>query len=249
MKVVILEDEAPATRRLSKLIHNYDPNIEIEATFESVNEGVSWFRENPEPDLIFSDIQLSDHLSFELFKRVSVSAPIIFTTAYDEYALRAFKLHSLDYLLKPIRFEQLRDSMNKYHHFRKTFSQPDFEQIMQEITQKSKKQRFLVQKGENLHTIPVEDVAYLYAEHAAVMLVSHNDGQHFVNYSLDELEHLLDSTRFFRINRQFLISFEAIHHLTQHFNRKLLLNLQPRIDKQVLISKERSAKFKEWLNR
>lgn len=249
MNIVILEDEAPASRRLTKLIHTYDPNIRILAVLERVADSITWFRQNPAPDIIFSDIQLADQLSFELFHQVKIDTPIIFITAYDEYALRAFKHYSLDYLLKPILLDRLKQSLDKYYQFRQTFSQPDFGELLRKINHKAYKQRFLVQKGDKLHAIPTENVAYFYAEHATVTLVTHDNSQHFINYSLDDLEQQLNPNYFFRANRQFLISFEAIEQLNYHFNRKLLMALQPATKKAVIISREKAGKLKDWLDR
>lgn len=249
MRVIILEDEAPAARRLQKLIHTYDSSIEILAQFETVAEAVPWFRNHPEPNLVFADIQLGDQLSFALFNKVSVNAPIIFTTAYDEYALRAFRHHSLDYLLKPIQQDQLNESLDKYFRLKRSFSQPDFEQISKDLQQTEFKQRFLVQYKDTLLPILTSDIAFFFAEHATVCLVTQDGKRHFVNYSLDELENLLDPNTFFRANRQYLIAFTSIEKLSQHFHRKLLLQLKSNTDSPIIISKERAVKFKQWLNR
>ncbi len=253
MNVVIIEDEYPAAERLEKMLDRANTDIRVSAVLESVEAAVQWLRTSVAPDLILSDIQLSDGLSFEIYEQVLVQSPIIFTTSYDEYAIRAFKHKSIDYLLKPIKFEELQRAIEKYRNFRQDFSDPvpavRLEQLLDVLshTGRSSKKRFLVKKGEQLIPVADDDAAYFYTENELVYLITHTGKKYVLDYTLEQLSTLLDPIRFFRINRQFIVSLAAVQQIHTYFSSRLKLQLQPAADAEVLVSKGQVKGFKAWL--
>ena len=253
MKVVIIEDEYPAAERLGKLLQRTDEAIRVVAMLDSVETAVRWLQENKAPDLILSDIQLSDGLSFEIYERVILQSPIIFTTSYDEYAIRAFKLKSIDYLLKPIKHEELKQAIEKYQTFRADFSGHDqaarLEQMLDTLTrtERSHKKRFLVKKNEEFIPITDQEIAYFYTEHELVYLVAQTNKKYVIDYTLEQLEDLLAPAQFFRINRQLIINMSAIQQIHTYFSSRLKLQIQPTPDDEVVVSKGKVKAFKEWL--
>ena len=253
MNVIIIEDEYPAVERLEKLLEKTSEDIRVVATLDSVEASVRWLRTHPSPDLILSDIQLSDGLSFEIYEQVVIQSPIIFTTSYDEYAIRAFKHRSIDYLLKPIKYEALVQALEKYQAFRTDATSHDYtarlEQLLDNLshTGKSHKKRFLVKKGEQLIPITDEEIAYFYTENELVYLIHHSGRKHTLDYTLEQLEKLIDPAKFFRINRQFVVSMAAIQQIHTYFSSRLKLKLHPPPDSEVLVSKGKVKVFKEWL--
>jgi two-component system LytT family response regulator len=253
MHVLIIEDEAPAARRLEQLIRQYDSTVSVSGVLESVGAAVRWLSSHPAPDLIFMDIQLADGISFDIFRQTEVKTPVIFTTAYDEYALQAFKVNSIDYLLKPIEQESLNESMRKYYQLKEQFIQPEpalLRDLMQSLQggQKAYKSRFLVKLGDRLVFIVTQQVAYFMAEDKLVFIVTSDNKKYNTDYSLDELENLLSPNDFFRINRQYITHIQSIKNIHHYFNGKLKLNLHPEPAQEVLISRERAALFKKWLD-
>ncbi len=260
MTLLLIEDEYPAADRLARLISRVEPDARVLAVVESVEQGVTWLRDHPAPDLILSDIQLADGLSFEIFERAVVRAPIIFTTSYDAYALRAFRVHSLDYLLKPIKEEELRTALGR---FRERAAQPTaaaaadqqlgrLEALLDALPRRAApvrafKSRFLVRQREQLVPIPTLDVAYFVSRHETTTLVTHAGARHLVEYTLEQVQELLDPTHFFRINRQTLAAAAAIRRIDLHFNGKLKLDLVPAAADEVLVSREKSSAFRAWL--
>lgn len=253
MKILIIEDEYPAAERLEKLLNKLEEPVVIEAILDSVEGAVQWLQQNTAPDIILSDIQLSDGLSFEIFEKVLVKSPIIFTTSYDEYAIKAFKVKSIDYLLKPIKLEELDSAIAKYKSLKSAFSVTDnaskLEQLLDSLqhTGKQYKRRFLVKKGEQL--IPVSDgqIAYFYTENELVYLFTPEGKKYVVDYTLEQLEALLDPARFFRINRQYILHLNAIQEIHTYFNSRFKLHIQPLPGDDVITSKGKSKAFKEWL--
>ncbi len=251
MTALIIEDELPAARRLAKLLNDLDATITIARTLTSVGDTVTYLRQQPSLDLIFSDIQLSDGLSFEVFRQVEPRCPIIFTTAYDEYAVQAFKLNSLDYLLKPIVPAELAAALAKY---RKTTLPPslfDYGQLATALSQSKRtyRQRFLIAYHDTYLTIPASDVAYFYSEHKITRLVC-PDGKWFpLPETLDQLVDQLDPQHFFRANRQCITSVGSIAAIHKHFNGRLKLDLHSAAPEDIFVSRERADEFKEWLNR
>ncbi len=254
MKVLIIEDEAIAAEKLAHLIKKHDPDIEILDFIDSIKNAIKWLSGNPQPDLIFLDIYLSDGLSFEIFTQIPVHVPIVFTTAYNEFAIKAFELNSIAYLLKPIKSEDVSRSLEKFKAIRKTYISPlnsvDFESLIERVTQKKKnyKERFLVKVGQKIHSIPVDDIAYFYTESKVVFLVTHDNRKMPVDYYLDNLAELLDPKEFMKINRQFIVRHGAIGSMYPFSNSRIKITLQPPTKKDIIISTEKSSDFKHWLD-
>lgn len=248
MNVLVIEDEAPAARRLCKMLETQDPSIQIVGIIESVRSGRQWFQENDYPDLIFSDIQLSDDLSFELLKELNTKVPIIFTTAYDEYAIQAFQHNSIDYLLKPVGEADLSKSLHKYREQSKPAASPDFETLLRSLGQKRYRERFLVGAGNHLIPVACTDVAFCYSEDGITFLSDQQGKRYMVNESLDQLESELDPHSFFRANRQFILSANAVRKVEPYFNQKLRVFVEPEPKRELIISKLKATAFKSWLN-
>jgi len=253
MQILLIEDEYPAAERLQRLLRQAAPAAEVLAVLQSVAAARQWLATHPAPDLILSDIQLSDGLSFEIFEGLVVRSPIVFTTAYDEYAIKAFRVRSIDYLLKPIKLVDLQAALAKFHDLRATFSPTDSAQRLERLLDalplagKPYKTRFLVTSGAQLLPLEVEQVAYFLSRHELTTLVAH-DGRRFVlDYPLEQLERLLDPACFFRANRQLLLHLRAVRRLHPHFNGKLKLDLHPATAEEALVSREKAAAFKAWL--
>lgn len=253
MKALIIEDEYPAAERLTKLVYKADPTMEIAAVLESIEAAKRWFASHPAPDLIFSDIQLSDGLSFVIFEEIDVKSPIIFTTSYDEYAIKAFKVKSIDYLLKPIKPYELVAAIEKFKETQVAFSANDYTLKMQSLldslpmTGRKYKTRFLVQQQDQLLPIPQEQIAYFFTANEMVCLVRNDNRQFLVDYTLEELEKLLNPSYFFRLNRQYIAALPAVQKIHTYFNGKLKLELHPEPSHDILISREKAPYFKEWM--
>ncbi|MFD2573168.1 LytR/AlgR family response regulator transcription factor [Spirosoma soli] len=252
MTALIIEDEQPAARRLARLLSDSDPTIQIGPVLESVSDSVTYLRTNSHPDLLFSDIQLSDGLSFEVFRQVEPRCPIIFTTAYDEYAVQAFKLNSLDYLLKPIVSRELEAALMK---FKRTTAPPapsalDFGQLVQALNQSQRtyRQRFLISYRDTYRAISTREVAYFYSESKITRLVCPDTKWFPIPETLEELTDQLDPRLFFRANRQCIISVDSIMAIHKHFNGRLKLELTPAAPEEVFVSRERAEELKAWLN-
>ncbi|MEM7658917.1 MAG: LytTR family DNA-binding domain-containing protein [Bacteroidota bacterium] len=251
MKVVIIEDEALAAERLERLLHRHDPQIHILAQLASVETSLEWFKTQEEPDLIFADIQLSDGLCFELFEEIRPNCPVIFTTSYDQYALNAFEVNSVAYLLKPIRFEKLVQSLEKLEEFKAQFAQEvDVQALAKEILQHNAppKSRFLVKNGTQIRSVKAEEIAYFYADQKITLLVTWEGRRYPMDHSLDRLTEMLDPHVFFRANRRFLIHIDAAAEIRPYFKGRLKLALQPPTEEEVVISSERTPSFKQWLD-
>ena len=253
MKLLLIEDEYPAAERLQRLLRQADPTAEVVGVVRSVAAGRQWFAQHPPPDLILADIQLADGLSFEIFDQAGLTSPIIFTTSYDEYAIRAFRVRSVDYLLKPLKLPDLRAALAKYHDLRAAFSPVDGSQRLERLldslplTGRPYKTRFLVSSGDQLLPLDVEQIAYFHTRHDLVQLTS-RDGRRFtLDYTLEQLEQLLDPRQFFRASRQLLTHLRAVRCLHAHFNGKLKLDLDPVLSQEVLISRDKAGAFKAWL--
>ena len=249
MKVLIIEDEAPAYRRLEKLIKENDPTTEIVGIIQSVKEGIEWFQSNPLPNLIFSDIQLADDLSFTIYKQLNITVPIIFITAFDEYAINAFKFYSIDYLLKPINADDLNKSLEKYKTIQQKNSVNNFDELLSKLTEKKYRVRFLVYSGDSLIPISCNNVAYFLSEDGASMLFTHDNKHYFLDDSLDSLENELNPNDFFRANRQYLVSLKSIQKIHNFGNQKLKLTIKPETDEAIIISKLKATAFKTWLGK
>ena len=253
MKVVIIEDEAFAALRLKKMIHAFNPDIKILAELESVAESVKWFKSNPEPDLIFLDIHLEDDLSFAIFDQVNISSPVIFTTAFDEYAIKAFKLKSIDYLLKPIVHEELAAALKKYEQY--SGLNPNavvLQSLYNLLTNKDNKyrERFSVSVGTKIKMFEVSEIAYFFALDKGIYLRPFQGNSFNVDFTLDKLEEMLNPKMFFRINRKYLVNIGSILNMVTYSRSRIKLELKPKADIELdaVVSIDRSAEFRKWLN-
>jgi DNA-binding LytR/AlgR family response regulator len=247
MNVVIVEDERLASKRLESLLKKAEPGIEIVQILESVEDAINWFSQNTKPDLIFMDIQLDDGISFEIFEAVKIEAPVIFTTAYNEYAIRAFKVNSVDYLLKPIEQKALETAIQK---FKKLFSGAgDFEtKIAKVIGQISSqyKTRFFIKVGIRFRSIPVENISSFFVEERNTFIIT-NDGKNYdLDFSLDQLQKMVDPNLFFRINRNYLVNINCIDEIVSYSTNRLKLKIG-KIEQ--IVSRDKVSDFKQWMDR
>lgn len=256
MKVFIVEDEHLAVERLIKILHEADPAVEVVGNAESIRSSVEWLESNPAPDLILMDIELCDGQSFEIFNQTEITSAVIFTTSYDEYALKAFKVNSIDYLLKPVKKEDLAGALNKYRQLKKQFAPVQqnliIENLVQELKQQQYKEyrsRFLIKSGQRLISVEVKDIAYFYADDRITFFRTWDKAKYIVDYTVEELEQMLNPKDFCRINRAFIIHPKAVSQIHAHFNGKLKLELIPEPDKEVMISREKVQDFKSWMGK
>lgn len=252
MTIVIVEDEPLAVRRLEALLNEAEPAAAVVGRVESVRAFVRWWHQNPPPDLLLMDIQLADGLSFEIFQQVDVPTPVIFTTAYDEYALKAFKVNSVDYLLKPIEADELRKALQKYKVIRSGAESPgNLAKVLEAygVRPAPYKTRFLLRQGGRFEVVDTADLAYLYADEKVVFLVTTQNRKFIVDETLDELETRLDPKHFCRLNRKYISHLSAIERIEPHLNGRLRLWLRHRPAKEeIYVSRERAESFKNWLN-
>jgi DNA-binding LytR/AlgR family response regulator len=250
MKTIIIEDEQLAARRLEKMILETDSSIEIVARLESVKESVEWFRNNPHPDLIFLDIHLEDGLSFSIFDQVKVNSPIIFTTAFDEYAIKAFKLKSIDYLLKPIIQDDLAKAIAKFRDWGEKKQMVDIQELfsLMKGSEKSYRQRFSVVVGQKLKSIDVKDIAYFFSNSGITFVSMQQKGQYSLDISLDNLMAEIDPKKFFRVNRQYIVSLQSIVNIHIFPKSRLKLELNPSVPEGVFVSLDKVVDFKKWVD-
>lgn len=247
MKVLIIEDELPAARQLSKLLASAEPVAEVLAVLDSVESAVNWLSTQPAPDLLFMDIQLADGLSFDILRQVEVRAPIIFTTAFDQYAVQAFRVNAVDYLLKPVDPHELTEALHKIQQTERPAA-PNLEALLQMLQPpKEPKARFLVKSGPNLSYLLTTDIAYFRSEEGITFAHTFGDKRHIIEHSMEELEQQLSAHDFFRINRSMTIRLTAIHKIAPYFNGRLKLELLPPLHEDVFVSRERVNNFKLWL--
>jgi len=244
MNIVIIEDELPAYKRLSKLVTEVIPAANIVAHLDSVKSSQDWFGLNNAPDLIFLDIHLADGSGLDLANDVQFSCPVIFTTAYDNYALEAFKTNSLAYLLKPIKKEDLELAVKKLKDLRKIFSTAP---AHNDAAGSEYKKRFIIRFGEHIKTLSVEDIAYCYSENKATYARTFDNRSFPMDHNLDALEKMLDPKEYFRINRQYLINLKSIQDMRTYSKARVIVTLQPQAKEQPVVSSERAADFKNWL--
>ena len=252
MNILIIEDEDLAAWGLISKLRRLDPAIEVLATLDTVKAAVAWFRDNPAPELAFFDIQLADGLSFEIFEQVKVPCPIIFTTAYDAYALRAFKVNSVDYLLKPVDQDDLAQAFSKWRQLRgpAALDAGTIGQMLQLLQPKPYKTRFLVRIGDHLSAVEAAEIDFFFGENKIAWL-RHRNGRKFpVDYTLEQLEDMLDPGQFFRLNRQYIAAIAAIRDVVTYSNSRLKVLLNNPMDTaDVLISREKVEAFKTWLGK
>lgn len=251
MKIFIIEDEEPALLRLKKLLSKIDNSIQIIGEAVSVKGAVKWLQNNPAPDLILMDIQLADGESFEIFGEVNVKSPVIFITAFDQHAVQAFKVNSVDYLLKPIKEEELSNALEKYKTLfaeKKNIS-GDYGKLLEALKAERKEfqKRIIIRFGETIKTVEIEDVAYFYTQDKINFLRTKGGLDYPMDMTLDETEKILDSTKFFRINRQFIVNISAIQKMLVVSKSRVKLTLNPPSQIETIVSTERSSHFKDWL--
>ncbi len=253
MKVLIIEDEAPAFRKLQKNLEEIDAGIEIVDVIDSVDDSIKWLNNHSHPDLIFMDIQLSDGLSFEIFEKVEITKPIIFTTAFDEYILKAFKVNSIDYLLKPIKKDDLEASLNKYKKIKEEFSergnnQIDIQSVLEHVNAATKKfkKRLLSRHGDKLISINTDDCISFHIHNGVIYATTFENKKYILDGTLDDLQNELDPELFYRANRQYLIHYTGIDTVSKYFKGKLLIELKCQSEDQIIVSAEKSSDFKHW---
>lgn len=255
MKAIIIEDEKPSARRLNRMLEKQ--GVEVITTLHSVEDSLCWFKNNSHPDVIFLDIQLSDGLSFEIFEQVSIQSAIIFTTAYDEYALQAFKLNSIDYLLKPIDEEELEIAVTKYKSItqkyasssvdKAAFNFEDIKKLLVNPLEREYKKRFTVKVGQHLKMVPIEDAECFYSENKSTYIYTSDGRSYPLEYSLEMLEEELPPNIFFRVNRKFYVNIEAIEDIITYSNSRLKIKLKQFKEQEIIVARERVKAFKDWL--
>jgi two-component system, LytTR family, response regulator LytT len=252
MKVLILEDETLAAEKLENTLLEIDASTTIVARLPSVKSAVQWLQNNPHPDLIVSDIRLLDGLSFEIFKQVKTDKPVIFTTAYDQYAIKAFEVNSIDYLLKPVQKEKLEASLSKLKSLsvQNANTSIDYTEVLKFIqsSRTEYKSRFMVKLGQKIIAVPADKIAYFYSENKLTFIITKDGKKLPLDQPLEELMELLDPKIFFRINRQFIVTFDAIAEIHPYFKGRIKLTLNPKADDEVVISSERTPEFKKWID-
>lgn len=251
MNIIIIEDEKPSARRLTRMLASIGK--EVVATLYSVEESIQWFQENEHPDLILLDIQLSDGLSFEIFEQIEVKSAIIFTTAYDEYALKAFKLNSIDYLLKPIDKDELENAIVKFssNQIIKESLKVDLNQIRKLLVnplEKSYKERFTVKLGQHLKMIPIDEIECFYSENKGTYIATRSKRVFLIDSTLEEIDSDLDPLKFFRVSRKFYVNINAIKDIVAYTNSRLKLVLYSYSESEIIVSREKVKNFKKWIS-
>ena len=251
MNVLIFEDEKHTALRLIQLLGKYDSEIKVLDVIGSVKEGIQWYRNNAFPDLVFQDILLNDGDCFDIFEEVKVEIPIIFTTAYNEYALRSFKMNSIDYIVKPYDYDEVKDAMDKFRNFREMFLPPESELIKRIVLNEKPeiKKRFLVKLGDRYRSIRSEDIAWFIYDDGLTFAVTFDDTRFPVNYSIDQLSTLLDPALFYQVNRKYMVNIESIRNIHTWFNSRFKIEITPNSEEDVIVSRERAKDFKLWLDR
>ncbi len=246
MTALIIEDEDAAARRLAKMIQEIDPSLKIVSQLDSIEASLNWFAQHPMPDLIFMDISLADGLSFEIFKYQEINKPVIFTTAFDQYTLQAFKVNAVDYLLKPIKKAELEQAINKFVKLHKP-SETNYKELAQTMQRDEYNSRFLIRFGQTIKVVEFRDVAYFYTEDKITFLITKEGKRYPIEPSLEKLDEMADPRSYFRINRQFIVGIESIKEMYAYSKSRVKLILDPPIDKETIVSTERSPVFKKWL--
>ncbi|WP_397446834.1 LytR/AlgR family response regulator transcription factor [Polaribacter sp. R77954] len=247
MNIVIIEDEQLAAEKLERYLLKYKSDLKIIAVLSSISDAVNWFATNQNYDVVFMDIQLTDGLSFKIFNQTKINKPVIFTTAFDEYAVDAFKVNSIDYVLKPITFTDISKAMNKLKLMQTLFNPVALSKVVEVVQQKKEKDRFLVRLGNHIHSIKTEEIALFFAEGRTVYLVTKAGKKFIIDFKLEDLKNLLNSHVFFRVNRSFIINITAIKDVIVYSNSRLKIMLIVKLDKEIIVSREKVSAFKTWL--
>ncbi|MCB0582973.1 MAG: response regulator transcription factor [Phaeodactylibacter sp.] len=246
MRILIIEDEDAAARRLQKLVKEIIPEAVMEDPLDSVEMVLNWMAKNEMPDLIFMDIHLADGSSFEVFNHVEVEKPVIFTTAYDQYAIQAFKVNAIDYLLKPIKRPELEQAIEKYRKW-SGGGQVDYAQLARALQGEQFNRRFLIRIGQSIRVVEMKEAAYFYTESKITFVVTREGKRYPLDYSLEKLEEMADPQSFFRINRQFIVNIDAIREMYAYSKSRVKVELKPECELETIVSTERSPHFKKWL--
>jgi len=259
MNILIVEDEDLAIKKLKKTLASITDDAVIVGESDSINSTVSWLENNPAPDLILMDIELADGQSFEIFNHTEVKSPVIFITSYDEFALKAFKVNSIDYLLKPVQKEDLQNALDKFRQLKTIYHKDEekpkvsledlVKELQQKIQTKEYRKRFLVKLGQKLVSIEVEDIAYFFSDGRLNFFKTVDNRKFVVDYTMDELNDMLNPDNFFRISRSFFISVNSVGQIHDYFGNRLLLDLKPETDKEAIVSREKVTEFKTWLGK
>src|SRR6476661_5898518 len=259
MKVLIVEDEELAVKKIRKTLGEVDADAVIMGVTDSIQGTVNWLQTNPSPDLILMDIELSDGQSFEIFSRIPVKSAVIFTTSYDEYALKAFKVNSVDYLLKPIQKEDLEAALTKLKNMKELYKsdevKPDVsidnlvKELQQKLQPKEFRKRFLVKHAQKLVSVEVDEIAYFFSDGRLNFFKTFDNKKFVVDYTMDELNEMLDPDKYFRISRSFFISVNSVAQIHDYFGNRLMLQLKPETDKEAIVSREKVTEFKNWLGK
>ncbi len=251
MKAIIIEDEKLSAEHLARLLKKVDDSIEIIATFDSVKKSIEEFKKGVKADLLFVDVHLADGLSFDIFTKIAIDTPVIFTTAYDEYAIKAFKINSVDYLLKPIGTEDLKIAIEKFRKLNAGSQSTIIENIASayQSINKQFKNRFMVKMGDTISSIKTEEITHFISEDGLVLLATENGKRYVIDYTLDNLETLISSDSFFRINRKVILNISTIQKVSSYFNSRLKINANFLNEDDCIVSRERVNDFKAWLDK
>ena len=260
MNILIVEDEDLAVKKIQKTLSSVDSEAVITGITDSIKSTVEWLQQHPQPDLILMDIELADGQSFEIFNLVEVKSPVVFTTSYDEYALKAFKVNSIDYLLKPVQKEELQNALNKYRKMKDTYSPKTEEnkdhsldslvkELQRKLQPKEFRKRFLVKHAQKLVSIEIDEIAYFFSDGRLNFFKTTDNRKFVVDYTMDELEDMLDPEQYFRISRSFYVSVGSIDKIDDYFGNRLILQLKPAVDKEALVSREKVTDFKKWMGK
>jgi len=259
MKVLIIEDEELAVKKLQKTLASVDGGAEVVGVADSIRSSVNWLQTNPAPDLILMDIELADGQSFEIFDKVDVKSTVIFTTSYDEYALKAFKVNSIDYLLKPVQKEDLQAALEKLKNLKEMYGNSTgspslnvdnlVKELQQKLQPKEFRKRFLVKHAQKLVSVDIEEITYFYSDGRLNFFKTNDNRKFVVDYTMDDLEDMLNPEQFFRISRAFYVSVNSIDQIHDYFGNRLLLHLKPAVDKEAIVSREKVTDFKKWMGK
>lgn len=258
MQIFIIEDEELAVKKLQKTLQAINADFQTAGTADSIASAVEWLQTHPRPDLILMDIELADGQSFEIFNRTEVKSPVIFTTSYDEFALKAFKVNSVDYLLKPVQKDELEGAIAKFRNMKQVYTNGKADdrymealvkELQQSLQHKEYRKRFLVKHMQKLISVEVDAIAYFYSDDRLSFFKTADNKKYVIDYTIDEIEDMLDPQQFFRINRAFLVSVKSIDQIQDYFGNRLKLTLRPSIDKEALVSREKVTEFKTWMGK
>lgn len=251
MRVLIFEDEKHTAIRLKSLLSKIDNSIEVLAIISTVKEGIQWYKNNKMPDLIFQDIILSDGTCFDIFNAINVSAPVIFTTAYSNYAIQSFQVNNIDYIVKPYDINHIRSALEKLKNLKSSFIAPETDLLKEIISKKefTPKKRFLVKIGDHFSSIQSKEIAYLISDGGIVFATTFDKKRHIVDYSIADLSKQMDSNDFFQINRKMIVNINSVIKINSWFNSRLKLIVSPNLEDDIIISRERVSAFKKWMDK